>query len=100
MIYQTLTTANHPIEEIHSLISLNDGVNIYPHVCHGGVVTTIFDEVMGFLLRPNKDREAKVSRKEERVPLSVSTVTAELDVRYMNSILTPQTVWATSKFRK
>jgi hypothetical protein len=55
---------------------------------------------MGLLLRLNKDREARVSRKEERVPLSVSTVTAELDVRYMNSILTPQTVWATSKFSK
>lgn len=98
--YQTLTTANQPIEEIHSLLSLNDGVNGYPHVSHGGVVTITLDEVMGLLLHPNKDREAKVSRKEERVPLIVSIVTAEWDVRYMNLILTPQTVWAILKFSK
>lgn len=29
-------------------------LNGYPHLCHGGIVATIMDEVMGTLLAVNK----------------------------------------------
>lgn len=34
------------------------------------------------------------------MPLRAPTVTAELDVKYMKSVITPQTVWVTAKYLK
>ena len=73
---------DQPIEEVHSLLLLNAGVNRHPHICHGGVLAAVVDEIMSLPLILNKDREAEVARKEGRVSLRVPTVTAELNITY------------------
>jgi acyl-coenzyme A thioesterase PaaI-like protein len=98
--YKKPAAVDQPIEEVHSLLLLNAGVNGHAHVCHGGVVATVVDEIMSLHLILNKDREAEVARKEGRVPLRVPTVTAELNVTYIKPVVTPQTIWVTARISK
>ena len=80
------------VDEVRMLLSLGYRVNGYPHLCHGGIVATIIDEVMGTLLTVNKDLENATIR--------VATVTAYLNITYLKPIATPQTVLVTAKLGK
>lgn len=95
-LYKTPVSPNAQIEEVTTLLSLGPGVNGYPHVCHGGMIATILDEVMGILLSVNKDREENSTRTTTgRSPSPserMATVTAELLVKYLKPVATPQTV--------
>ena len=51
---------------------------------HGGIVSTLMDDAMGTLLTVNKDQGG--------LPLTQSTVTASLSVKYLKGIRTPGTV--------
>lgn len=77
------------IDEIHTLLSLGYRVNGYPHLCHGGIVATILDEVMGSLLSVNKALGH----------IKGSSVTAYLNVTYLKPVATPQTVLVTARLR-
>lgn len=51
---------------------------------HGGIVATLMDDVMGTVLTVNKDLGG--------LPLTQSTVTANLSVKYLRGVQTPGTV--------
>lgn len=36
-----------PFVEINTLLDIGSGVNSYAKTCHGGFMTTVFDEIMG-----------------------------------------------------
>ncbi|MCJ1316198.1 hypothetical protein MMC15_001518 [Xylographa vitiligo] len=76
------------IEEVYTIVSLGYGLNGYPHVCHGGIVATIMDEVMSTLLSVNKSRNG----------LSGGAVTASLNVNFLKPVWTPQVVLITATF--
>jgi len=80
-LYKKPAPLDRQIEEVKTLLALNAGVNGYPNVCHGGVVATMLDEVMGILLTLNKDRAGEIARAGGRVPERPATVTAELVVK-------------------
>ncbi|KAK4188074.1 HotDog domain-containing protein [Podospora australis] len=50
------------VKEVSSLIALGPMVNGWDGICHGGIVMTLLDEVMGQLFAVNKQR--KVMKKE------------------------------------
>lgn len=50
------------VHEVSSLVALGPMVNGWEGICHGGIVMTILDEVMGQLFAVNKRR--KVMKKE------------------------------------
>ncbi len=79
------------VTEVHALVSLGYGVNGYPRICHGGIVATIMDEVMGVLVTVNKKENL------ENATLRTGTVTAYLNVTYLKPVATPQTVHVTAK---
>jgi acyl-coenzyme A thioesterase PaaI-like protein len=79
------------IDEVSALLSLRGGVNGYPGVAHGGIVSAIIDEVMGILTTINKDRK---SMPEGDI------VTAYLNVKYRKPVATLQTVLVSARFRK
>ncbi len=91
-LYKKPATPNTRIEEVMTLLSLESGVNGYPHVCHGGIVATMLDEVMGILLAVNKDLEEDVARTTGGSAERMATVTAQLVVKYLKAIATPQNV--------
>ncbi|MCJ1380429.1 hypothetical protein MMC17_003532 [Xylographa soralifera] len=76
------------IEEVYTLISLGYRLNGYPHICHGGIVATIMDEVMSTVLSVNKSRNG----------VSGGAVTASLNVSFLKPVWTPQVVLVTAKF--
>ncbi|MCJ1433431.1 hypothetical protein MMC27_002791 [Xylographa pallens] len=76
------------IEEVHTIVSLGYRLNGYPHICHGGIVATIMDEVMSTLLSVNKSRNG----------VSGGAVTASLNVSFLKPVWTPQVVLVTATF--
>ncbi|KAI9879709.1 MAG: hypothetical protein M1830_007494 [Pleopsidium flavum] len=46
----TTTKSDAGVQEVRMLLSLGSGVNGHPHIAHGGLVTTILDEVMGLMV--------------------------------------------------
>jgi acyl-coenzyme A thioesterase PaaI-like protein len=91
-LYKKPAVSTAPIGEVTTLLSLEYGLNGYRHVCHGGIVATILDEVMGILLAVNKDREAEIARDTGKSVETMAEVTAELTVKYLKPVTTPQTV--------
>jgi acyl-coenzyme A thioesterase PaaI-like protein len=91
-LYKKPAASTASIEEVTTLLSLESGLNGYRHVCHGGIVATILDEVMGILLSVNKDREAEIARATGKSVEEMAEVTAELTVKYLKPVSTPQTV--------
>jgi acyl-coenzyme A thioesterase PaaI-like protein len=72
------------ISEVRSLMTLGTGMNGGPFILHGGIVAVLIDDVIGTLMTVNRDTE--------RMPLSSGAVTAYLNVRYANPVVTPTTV--------
>src|SRR5215469_10640366 len=90
-MYKRPTTGVARIDEVRTLLTLGYRLNGYPHVCHGGIVSTIMDEVMGMLLSVNKDLEGAIVRE--------ATVTASLNITFIKPVKTPGTVLVTAKFK-
>lgn len=98
-LYKAPSNPDAQIQEVTTLLSLGPGVNGYPHVAHGGMIATILDEVMGILLSAKKDQEEHLTRSGRTTVAGSSpsgermaTVTAELVVKYLKTLATPQTV--------
>ncbi|KAF2266539.1 hypothetical protein CC78DRAFT_531645 [Lojkania enalia] len=98
-LYKRPKALGELIEEVKTLFTVGSGVNGYPHVCHGGIVATMIDEVMGILLAVNKNRE-EAARDSRRPAERMATVTAELTVKYLKPLKTPQTVCVTARFAR
>jgi acyl-coenzyme A thioesterase PaaI-like protein len=91
-VYKQVSPGATWIEEVRSFMTLGEGMNGAPFMLHGGIAATLMDDCVGTLMSVNKD--------EENDPLSSSTVTAYLNVQYLQPIATPQTVMVTAKFRE
>ncbi len=73
-------------------MTLGSGMNGGPNMLHGGIIATLMDDVIGTLLTVNKDQEGS--------PLTDHTVTAELNVKYLRPVRTPQTVLVVARCRE
>ncbi|OBT69811.1 hypothetical protein VE03_00968 [Pseudogymnoascus sp. 23342-1-I1] len=91
-LYKKPATSTALIEEATTLLSLEPGLNGYRHICHGGIVASILDEFMGLLIAVNKDRQAEVAKATGKPVETMAELTAELTVKYLKPVSTPQTV--------
>ena len=73
-------------------MTLGSGMNGGAHLLHGGAIATLLDDVVGTLLTVNKDRDA--------LPLSGTTVTGGLSVRFLRPVKTPATVVVVARCRE
>jgi len=89
-LYKRPTPEHSSTDEVRIILSLGSGMNGNPHVCHGGAVAAMMDDAMGVLLTLYKDANNR--------PLSNSTVTASLNVSYLQLVATPQVVQVVAKF--
>jgi acyl-coenzyme A thioesterase PaaI-like protein len=80
------------VDEVRSFMTLGEGMNGAPFMLHGGIVATLMDDCVGALMSVNTD--------EDNEPLSSSTVTAYLNVQYLEPVATPQTVMVAAKYRE
>ncbi|KAI1618062.1 HotDog domain-containing protein [Exophiala viscosa] len=83
-------TQTRPLkDEVHTLMSLDQGLNGYPRVIHGGITATILDEVQSIL----------VSVCLESAGLSPDNVTADLRITYLKPIVLPCVVLIKAKIK-
>ncbi|KAK3325914.1 HotDog domain-containing protein [Apodospora peruviana] len=76
------------VTEVKAFLSLGNLVNGWAGICHGGIVMTILDEVMGQIPAVNKLRGVM-----ENIPL----MTAFLNTTFLKPVKTPTTVLVTGK---
>ncbi|KAI1193420.1 thioesterase superfamily protein [Nemania serpens] len=90
-VYQVPASATERVNEVKVFLTLGRGLNGYPDICHGGLVTTILDEVFGTLIPVNQDRK--------RIP-SGTHMTAYLNTTFIRPVPTPATILARAWFTK
>lgn len=81
-----------PIEELRTLVSVGPGVNGWQDMLHGGIAATLLDELMGVLLHLNNDLLKERAKAVGKVHEHSNGVTAELTVKYLLPVITPQTL--------
>lgn len=91
LFYEEPRDPHGRVDEVKAFLTLNPGVNGYPGVCHGGIVATILDEVLGVLMPLNQARGAQ--------PPTVH-MTAYLHTTYLQPVRTPATVLVTTRINK
>ena len=73
----------------------------WPSVLHGGIVATLMDEMMGTLLVINakrtRSRSMATGRDAEAAADVIGAHTAQLNVRYLAPVKTPDVVLVTCK---
>jgi acyl-coenzyme A thioesterase PaaI-like protein len=80
-----------PIPELKAIVALGPDVSGFPHVCHGGIVATLCDEVMGELINVNL-KHGTIGR--------TSYMTAYLNTTYKGRVVTPGTVLAVARMAR
>lgn len=76
------------LSQIKGLITLGHNLDGHPGVCHGGIVATIFDEVLGYAAPGGR---LHGEGENGGAPVS-SYVTAYLNTTYLRPVRTPGTV--------
>ncbi|KAB5580047.1 HotDog domain-containing protein [Coniochaeta sp. 2T2.1] len=90
-LYQQPENQDNPIMELKAIISLGTEVTGFPNVCHGGIVATLLDEVMGELINVNlKHRTIK----------RTSYMTGYLNTSYKGKVTTPGTYLVVARMAK
>ncbi|KAI1159711.1 thioesterase superfamily protein [Nemania serpens] len=90
-VYEEPPSATERVNEVKVFLTLGGGLNGYPDICHGGLVTTILDEVIGILIPINSDRT--------RLP-NGTHMTAYLNTSFIRPVPTPATILARAWFTK
>ncbi|KAL6241707.1 hypothetical protein RBB50_011489 [Rhinocladiella similis] len=81
------TSPRNAKDELRTLLALQQGLNGYIRVCHGGATATMFDEIMSILVFE--------CRKSQR--LDPNNVTADLRIKYVKPVPTDAVVLVTAK---
>ncbi|KAI1185826.1 thioesterase superfamily protein [Nemania serpens] len=90
-VYQEPLSATEQVNEVKVFLTLGSELNGFPNVCHGGLVTTILDEVFGILIPINRDRK--------KLP-SGTHMTAYLNTSFIRPVPTPATILVRARFTK
>lgn len=90
--YKKPTSATASIEETKTLVSIGPGVNGWRDMLHGGIAATLLDELMGLLLHLNNDLLTDRAKAAGKVHEHSNSVTAELTMKYLKPVITPQTM--------
>ncbi|KAG5928397.1 hypothetical protein E4U42_000693 [Claviceps africana] len=85
-----LRDPNHFVREVHTLFSLADGLSGYRGLIHGGVTATMMDEAMGTV------NEINTALGKHGLVHQRSSVTAELDVKFLRPVPAPGVVCVTA----
>jgi len=82
ILYPTPQEPKALIGHAKALLSLGGGMNGFPNTCHGGIITTILDEVMGTLISLNHQHHAEAVQP-------TAYMTAYLNTEFVKPLKTP-----------
>ncbi|KAG6363903.1 hypothetical protein INS49_009006 [Diaporthe citri] len=89
LFYPRPTEPRSVLPEIKGLITLGGDLDGHPGICHGGIVATIFDEVLGYAAPAGRLAGEGQGAGGRPVP---SYVTAYLNTTYLRPVRTPGTI--------
>ncbi|KAI0157984.1 HotDog domain-containing protein [Hypoxylon sp. FL1284] len=89
--YEEPRSPTDRVESIKLLLTLGSGLNGHPDVCHGGIVSTILDEVTGLLIPINQQRGFMPE---------IPHMTAYLNTTFLRPVPTCATILAQAKIVK
>lgn len=58
LVYDKPTAPHQRVEVLRGIVTLGSGLSGHVDICHGGITTTILDEMMGLLVVANLRRQA------------------------------------------
>ncbi|RYC55646.1 hypothetical protein CHU98_g10562 [Xylaria longipes] len=90
-VYEEPLSPTERVDEVKAFLTLGNGLNGWPNVCHGGLVTTILDEVIGMLVPINRERG--------QMPAG-TYMTAYLNTTFVKPVPTPATILTRTWFTK
>ncbi|KAI8947781.1 thioesterase superfamily protein [Xylaria longipes] len=90
-VYEEPLSPTERVDEVKAFLTLGSGLNGWPNVCHGGLVTTILDEVIGMLVPINRERG--------QMPTG-TYMTAYLNTTFVKPVPTPATILTRTWFTK
>ncbi|KAJ2996254.1 hypothetical protein NUW58_g1027 [Xylaria curta] len=90
-VHEEPLSPSEPVNEVKVFLTLGRGLDGYPNVCHGGLVATILDEVVGMLTVINRGRR--------NMP-SGTLLTAYLNTRFIKPVPTAATILARAWYTK
>jgi acyl-coenzyme A thioesterase THEM4 len=85
---------NSPISDVRTFLRLEHGLNGYPGVCHGGIIATIFDEILGIAVGVAYQHDKAIQKRKgtyQRGSRNPS-MTAELVTTYVKPVKVPGNV--------
>lgn len=91
VFYQPPEKSGEPVNEVLGILQLRGGLNGFPNTCHGGIVATILDEIMGELINVNL---------KHRAIMRTSYMTAYINTTYVKPVRTPSTILARGRISK
>ena len=92
ILHKKKTPETKYIEEVLSLMTVGNMMDSQSKIVHGGIVSTILDEITGLLFAFNKELGKGDGRGY--------SVTAYLNVTYLRPILTPGTILVKARLKK
>ncbi|KAI2465216.1 HotDog domain-containing protein [Annulohypoxylon bovei var. microspora] len=90
-VYEEPRLPTDRVNSLKTFLTLGSGLNGHPGVCHGGIVTTILDEVIGLLIPINQTRGSI---------RDVPCMTAYLNTTFLKPVPTCATILARSRILK
>lgn len=96
LFYPRPSEPQSALPEIKGLITLGSDLDGHPGICHGGIVATIFDEVLGYAA-PASRLSGEGQDAGKPVP---SYVTAYLNTTYLRPVRTPGTILVVARTTK
>ncbi|KID97091.1 thioesterase family protein, partial [Metarhizium majus ARSEF 297] len=79
-----------PITRVDTLFAVGEGLSGYHNIIHGGMTMTMVDESMGTV------NEINTALGKDGLVHKLSSVTASLDIRFLQPVPVPGVVWVTS----
>lgn len=89
--YEEPPSPTDRVDSIKTFFTLGSGLNGFPDVCHGGIVSTILDEVTGLLIPINQQRGFMPE---------IPHMTAYLNITFLRPVKTSATILAQAKITK
>ncbi|KAI1391670.1 HotDog domain-containing protein [Hypoxylon trugodes] len=90
-VYEEPESPTERVDSLKTFITLGSGLNGYPDVCHGGIVSAILDEVTNLLIPVNQQRGF--------IP-DVPYMTAYLNTTFLMPVPTCATILAQARILK
>lgn len=79
-----------PIKRVDTLFAVGEGLTGYHNIIHGGMTMTMVDESMGTV------NEINTALGKDGLVHKLSSVTASLEIKFLQPVNVPGVVWITS----